>query len=113
MLVVAGHETRVFLVHSSNIMNECHLEELPSPVVLRSHAAYVIVTNKITIWFGKDSATRERECARFVAQRLSYTVEPYFTSADEDLDVVEVEEPENPCNLPIIRAKDWQQVCSL
>ncbi|VDD91527.1 unnamed protein product [Enterobius vermicularis] len=77
MLVVAGHETRVFLVHSSNIMNECHLEELPSPVVLRSHAAYVIVTNKITIWFGKDSATRERECARFVAQRLSYTIVKY------------------------------------
>uniref|UniRef100_A0A0N5AH59 HP domain-containing protein n=1 Tax=Syphacia muris TaxID=451379 RepID=A0A0N5AH59_9BILA len=82
-LITVGYETRIFLVHSSHFQRECYLEELPEPVVLRSHAAYVFAKDKIIVWYGNHSTEKEKACAKLLAESLLEQKDEYFNCIDK------------------------------
>ncbi|VDM98642.1 unnamed protein product [Thelazia callipaeda] len=109
VMVIRGEGSGIFLVYSSSSHpEESFIEELSSPVIYRSHAVYIILTDdRITILKGLNSYANLKSAAQRFAENiklhfklfLQFTSEPTIIHCDLSKDG----------NYSVIEADNWEK----
>ncbi|MFH4974672.1 hypothetical protein AB6A40_001381 [Gnathostoma spinigerum] len=108
-MIVAGTLSNIFLVFGSSILSEYRTEELSAPVIFRSQGVYLLVNDRITLWYGRLTKTQTRQAAKTLANKLRTIRHPHFTSVSSSTEVIEMYDPEVPPRMTVLHNDEWRK----